>query len=75
MERIAVLYHIEADAKCMTVHGFQDREGGQRDGQIVCLNDKTVTLRCDGQNWRAGYGLPHRLIDGNSSDRAFAPRL
>lgn len=55
--------------------GFQDREGRQRGGQIVRLNDKTVTLRCGGQNWRVGYGLLHRLIDSNSSDRSMAPRL
>ena len=55
--------------------GFQDREGRQRGGQIVRLNDKTVTLRCDGQNWRVGYGLLHRLIDSDGFAGAMAPRL
>jgi len=54
--------------------GFQDREGRQRGGQIVRLNDKTVTLHCDGQNWRVGYGLLHRLIDANSSAGSMTPR-
>ena len=54
--------------------GFQDRAGRQR-GQIVRLNDKTVTLRCDGQNWRVGYGLLHRLIDSNCCEWSMAAHL
>ncbi len=54
--------------------GFQDRQGRQRGGQIVRLNDKTVTLQCHGQNWRVGYGLLHRLIDGDSSVGSMTPR-
>lgn len=43
--------------------GFQDREGRQHHGTIVRLNDKTVTLDCDGHPWRVSYTLLHRLID------------
>lgn len=45
------------------VIGFQDREGDQRSGEIIRLNDKTVTVLCDGQRWRVSYALLHRLID------------
>jgi hypothetical protein len=34
---------------------------------------KTVTLQCDGQNWRVGYGLLHRLIDADSSTGSITP--
>lgn len=43
--------------------GFHDREGRQRHGRIVRLNDKTVSLDCDGHPWRVSYTLLHRLID------------
>lgn len=42
--------------------GFLDHEHRQRSGQIVRLNDKTVTLNADGQKWRVGYALLHRVI-------------
>lgn len=43
--------------------GFLDHEHRQRSGQIVRLNDKTVTLMADGQKWRVAYGLLHRVIN------------
>lgn len=43
--------------------GFQDRDGNQRRGIVQRLNDKTVTLDCDGHRWRVGYALLHRMID------------
>lgn len=49
------------------VVGFLDRNHQQRSGQIVRLNDKTVTLICDQQGWRVGYGLLHRVVDGSAS--------
>ena len=45
------------------VVGFQDREGHTRTGQVLRLNDKTVTLECDRQRWRVSYDLLYRLID------------
>lgn len=51
------------------VIGFQDRDGGQRSGEITRLNDKTVTVQCDGQRWRVAYAFLHRLIEvGRRSD-------
>lgn len=43
--------------------GFQDRDGNQRHGTVLRLNDKTVTLNCSGQQWRVAYALLHRMID------------
>jgi len=47
------------------VVGFQDRDGGQRSGEITRLNDKTVSILCDGQRWRVAYALLHRLIESD----------
>ncbi len=55
--------------------GSQGRAGRQRARQVIRPNDKTVTLRCDGQNWRVGYGLLHRLVDSNSCEWSMAARL
>lgn len=43
--------------------GFQDRDGRQRHGKVMRLNGKTVTLDCDGVQWRVAYTLLHRMID------------
>lgn len=43
--------------------GFQDRDGNQRRGTVQRLNDKTVTLDCNGHRWRVAYALLHRMID------------
>lgn len=49
------------------VVGFMDRNHQQRSGQIVRLNDKTVTLACGRQPWRVAYALLHRVVDGSAS--------
>jgi len=49
------------------VVGFMDREHQQRSGQILRLNDKTVTLMCGRQQWRVAYGLLHRVVDGSAA--------
>ena len=46
--------------------GFQDREGRQRRGTVMRLNDKTVTIDCDGHPWRVSYALLHWMIDSES---------
>lgn len=43
--------------------GFHDRDQRQRIGRIIRLNDKTVTLVSDDQQWRVAYGLLHRIVD------------
>ena len=42
--------------------GFLDHDHRQRSGQVVRLNDKTVTLNADGQKWRVAYALLHRVL-------------
>ena len=49
------------------VVGFLDHEHRQRTGQVVRLNDKTVTLNADGQKWRVAYALLHRIIAGEKA--------
>ena len=48
------------------VVGFVDREHKQRTGKIVRLNDKTVTLNCENQQWRVAYGLLHRVVESSA---------
>jgi hypothetical protein len=45
--------------------GFLDRNQQQRSGRIVRLNDKTVTLLCDQQQWRVAYPFLHRVVDSD----------
>lgn len=47
--------------------GFVDREQQERSGQVVRLNDKTVTLMSNGQQWRVPYAFLHRIVDGSRS--------
>jgi hypothetical protein len=47
--------------------GFVDREQRERSGQVVRLNDKTVTLISNGQQWRVSYALLHRIVEGSRS--------
>lgn len=47
--------------------GFHDREQRQRNGRIIRLNDKTVTLLSCDQQWRVPYGLLHRVVDGDAT--------
>lgn len=49
------------------VVGFVDRNQQQRSGQIVRLNDKTVTLMVGHQQWRVSYALLHRIVDSSAS--------
>ena len=48
------------------VVGFVDRNQQQRSGQVIRLNDKTVTLRCGEQQWRVSYSLLHRIVDSSA---------
>lgn len=52
--------------------GFLDHEHNQRIGQIVRLNDKTVTLLSNGQKWRVAYALLHRVLNQDSPTSASA---
>ena len=47
--------------------GFLDREQRQRSGQVIRLNDKTVTLDANGQKWRVAYGLLHRVLNASKA--------
>ncbi len=47
--------------------GFLDHEHRERSGQVVRLNDKTVTLNADGQKWRVAYGLLHRVLNSSKA--------
>lgn len=52
------------------VVGFLDRNQQERNGRIVRLNDKTVTLLCGQQQWRVAYrvepfsGVPRCTMAG-----------
>lgn len=48
--------------------GFLDRQQQQRRGRIIRLNDKTVTLQCDEQQWRVSYALLHRMVDSYANN-------
>lgn len=48
------------------VVGFLDRNQQERNGRIVRLNDKTVTLLCGQQQWRVAYALLHRVVEGSA---------
>lgn len=48
------------------VVGFLDRDQQQRTGQIIRLNDKTVTLQCGKGQWRVAYSFLHRVVDAGA---------
>lgn len=50
------------------VVGFVDRDQNQRTGQIIRLNDKTVSLQCGGVQWRVAYAYLHRIVDADLKD-------
>ena len=50
------------------VVGFVDKHHQQRSGEVVRLNDKTVTLLVGQQQWRVSYGLLHRVVDGRAEN-------
>ena len=43
--------------------GFVDRDGLERSGIVLRLNDKTVTLKVGQQQWRVAYQLLHHVVD------------
>jgi hypothetical protein len=47
--------------------GFLDKQQQQRNGQVIRLNDKSVTLISQDQRWRVSYNLLHRVFDVESS--------
>ncbi len=47
------------------VVGFLDRDQQQRTGQVIRLNDKTVTLQCGPGQWRVAYQYLHRVVDAD----------
>jgi hypothetical protein len=49
--------------------GFVDRNQQQRSGQVIRLNDKTVTLLCGQQQWRVAYSFLHRVVDADSVEQ------
>ena len=51
------------------VVGFIDRNQQQRSGQVIRLNDKTVTLLCAQQQWRVAYAFLHRVVDSDTIER------
>lgn len=51
------------------VVGFVDRDQNQRTGKVIRLNDKTVSLQCDGAQWRVAYAFLHRVLDADSRDQ------
>ncbi len=48
--------------------GFYDHDQRQRNGRIIRLNDKTVTIITQDQRWRVAYALLHRIMDGDSTE-------
>lgn len=51
------------------VVGFIDRDHKHRTGQIIRLNDKTVTLQCSPGQWRVAYAHLHSVVDADSRDQ------
>ncbi|MBT9318011.1 peptidylprolyl isomerase [Leptothoe spongobia] len=43
--------------------GFFDRDGNERYGKVIRLNQKTVTLDCNHQKWRVAYSFLFKVID------------
>ncbi len=43
--------------------GFLDRDGHERSGVVLRLNDKTVGMQVGSQQWRVAYQLLHRVVD------------
>jgi len=49
--------------------GFINRNQQQQSGQVIRLNDKTVTLLCGQQQWRVAYTFLHRVVDADSVEQ------
>lgn len=43
--------------------GFFDRDGNERYGKVIRLNQKTVTLDCTNQKWRVAYRFLFKVLD------------
>lgn len=43
--------------------GFIDRNGHERSGVVLRLNNKTVSMQVGAQQWRVAYPLLHRVVD------------
>ncbi len=43
--------------------GFLDRDNDERYGTVIRLNPKTVTLACDGGQWRVAYSLLFKVLN------------
>lgn len=43
--------------------GFFDRDGNERYGTVIRLNQKTVTLDCKNQKWRVAYSFLFKVLD------------
>ncbi len=42
--------------------GFLDRDNHERYGTVIRLNPKTVTLACDGGQWRVAYSFLFKIL-------------
>jgi hypothetical protein len=49
--------------------GFIDRNQHQRSGQVIRLNDKTVTLLSGHQEWRVAYSFLHRVVEADTVEQ------
>lgn len=47
--------------------GFIGQDNKERSGRIIRLNDKTVTLESEHQQWRVSYSLLHRVVDSDAN--------
>ena len=43
--------------------GFVGRDHKECSGRVIRLNDKTVALEYEQQQWRVSYSLLHRVLD------------
>ncbi len=43
--------------------GFLDRDNRERYGTVIRLNPKTVTLACDGGQWRVAYSFLFKVLN------------
>ncbi len=43
--------------------GFLDRDNHERYGTVIRLNPKTVTLACDGGQWRVAYSFLFKVLN------------
>jgi hypothetical protein len=53
--------------------GFVDREGNERSGVVLRLNDKTVSLQVGQHKWRVAYQLLHHIVDSVTGTVADLP--